>query len=154
MRGEYWIAPADEALSRLVKADLLSYSLIAKEINREFGTKFTRCAAIGRAGRLGLRDPRVRRVPVHGLQPAVYGKPPAPSAPRVRKRKVHVMLALPKEYVLPNVAPRHVGLIELELGECRWPYGHGPFTFCACPVFSEAHPYCEAHTIAAHREVT
>jgi GcrA cell cycle regulator len=152
MRGEYWVAPADEALSRLVKAGVLSYSLIAEQINRDFGTHFTRCAAIGRASRLGLRDPRFRRVPLRGLQPNVYGKPPAPKAPRVR-RKVHVMLVLPRECVLPKAAPRHVALIELEVGECRWPYGHGPFTFCACPVFSEAHVYCEAHTIAAHREV-
>lgn len=44
-----------------------------------------------------------------------------------------------------EVVPRHRTLLELEDGDCRFPYGDGPFTFCGNPI-KKGSPYCGAHS--------
>lgn len=45
-----------------------------------------------------------------------------------------------------DVQPRLLSLIDLEPGDCRWPYGDGPYVFCGCQKIS-AGPYCYAHDL-------
>lgn len=40
--------------------------------------------------------------------------------------------------------PLNLKLIELEAGQCRYPYGDRAMTFCGHPVFRGS-SYCEAH---------
>ena len=57
--------------------------------------------------------------------------------------------------VIVDVQPaaKHVDLLELEPGQCRWPYGDGPFTFCGCPTASDDGSYCRAHQAQAYETV-
>lgn len=41
-------------------------------------------------------------------------------------------------------------LLELRLGECRWPEGEGPFSFCGAPAITDK-PYCPHHHGIAYR---
>lgn len=45
--------------------------------------------------------------------------------------------------------PLHLSLLDLKKGQCRWPLGDGPFTFCGCDV-QEGSPYCETHHAVAY----
>ena len=42
------------------------------------------------------------------------------------------------------VEPLHLDLLQLTASTCRFPYGHGPFTFCGCDIQPDK-PYCPAH---------
>lgn len=43
-----------------------------------------------------------------------------------------------------EIAPLHVGLLDLKPGACRYPYGDGPFTFCGHGTLA-GKSYCAAH---------
>ena len=42
-----------------------------------------------------------------------------------------------------DVVPLHLNLLDLEHGQCRYPYGDSPFTFCGHPVLHGS--YCVPH---------
>lgn len=49
-----------------------------------------------------------------------------------------------------EMQPLHLNLLDLQEGQCRWPFGDGPaFTFCGCDV-QEGSPYCPAHHFIAY----
>jgi len=133
----------------------LSYSQIAGAINAKFGTCYTRNAALGRAKRMGLSRPdRPGDSPAHfPMRP-----PPAKPARLERPRERHV-----PEFMKPmpvfqrieqpklrcvEIAPRHLSLVELEAGDCRYPYGGDEegetITFCGHPR-REGSSYCAPH---------
>ena len=133
----------------------LSYSQIAGAINAKFGTCYTRNAALGRAKRMGLSRPdRPGDSPAHfPMRP-----PPAKPARLERPRERHV-----PEFMKPmpvfqrieqpklrcvEIAPRHLSLVELEAGDCRYPYGGDEegetITFCGHPR-REGSSYCGPH---------
>lgn len=41
-------------------------------------------------------------------------------------------------------------LMELAAGECKFPYGDGPFFFCAAPTGNDDDPYCSFHDRCTH----
>jgi hypothetical protein len=50
--------------------------------------------------------------------------------------------------------PLHLSLLDLEEGQCRFPFGDGPnYTFCGCPVHEEGKPYCAEHHAQTHLPV-
>lgn len=85
-----------------------------------------------------------RRRKIIVVKPAVAEvappKRPAPPPPRPPKP---IAIDLPALRCV-EVEPRHVSLLDLQQGgDCRWPYGDGPFTFCGHPaVFGS---YCGPH---------
>jgi len=172
-----WTAEHDLALRKAI-AEGATYSQAASAINREFGTAFTRNAAIGRGGRLHLltrttaswQEARARRIRLAG-QARPHGdiKPRAPqtkaAAPVLRAAKIpvgsvaaraiHAIIhkresaidALEKDrrpLRCVAIEPRHVSLLDLQPGECRWPHGEGPFTFCGHATVKDR-SYCAAH---------
>src|SRR4051812_17619035 len=76
--GHKWTIEQADALRLLVLENRMSYGVIAAKINEQFGTDYSRNAAIGRAGRMGLITPcKVKTATLR--QPKVRNK----SRPRI-----------------------------------------------------------------------
>ncbi len=136
-----WPDDHADALGANIRAGL-SFSQNAAAINAKFGTNYSRNSCIGKAKRLGLCQPapkkelRVKRDAIeHRLER------------RQRTKDIRSRLYQPEPLPTPkivDVVPLHLNLLDLDPGQCRFPYGDGPFTFCACPQFAGG-PYCEPH---------
>lgn len=123
----------------------------AAHINNTFGISVTRNAVIGIWNRRGLtgtrqiikREPRQRRKHDGGAM----------------RRRVRIVRANGnsdamkvfdfeagglREVRAADVIPLHLNLADLEAGQCRYPYGDGPFTFCGCEAM-RGKPYCAPH---------
>lgn len=147
-RGGKWTADEDQALKKLYEA---GYS--CSQIAVDMGNSLTRNAIIGRVHRLGL--------PLRGqVRGAAH---PKTNVQRVRaaRRKTEVVKIVRANkngdlrlFVSPTlelaelrcveVLPRNISLADLEPGDCRYPYGDGPFTFCGHSGM-EGISYCGPH---------
>ena len=150
MEPSNW-APAHSDALRKYFAMGMSYAEIARTINAEFKTHYSRCAAIGRARRLGLGFDRLL-----DEQAAPVPKTPSANLHKMVKDQEALAewlarLAVRKE--MPElrcaaVEPRHLSLIELEAGDCRYPYGGDEegeaVSFCGHPK-RRGSSYCAAH---------
>ena len=136
----------------------LSFAEIARALNQQFGTAYTRNAAIGRARRLGLS------VPLRPPSDSVMGSPKRPDAKRLRELRARKAGHVPPKPSTPKpstleraealqlrcvaIAPRHLSLVDLEANDCRYPYGGDaegePITFCGHPRH-EGSSYCLSH---------
>jgi GcrA cell cycle regulator len=138
----------------------MSYSEIADAINVKFQTAYSRNAALGRAKRMGLAGPDRREgLPKHWPALPPEAETP-PRLPRLQERHVpeHVpksMRPIPSleraEMTRPRcveVVPRRLNLIDLEYGDCRYPYGGDEegeaITFCGHPR-RRGSSYCAPH---------
>lgn len=128
----------------------MSHAEAADTINVWFGTAYSRNATIGRAKRMGLaaldRPKRLSREPQQ-LDPlqlrksqerATEAKPEPPISERPERVKLRCV----------QIMPRHLPLIGLEAGDCRYPYGGDAedeaITFCGHPQ-REGSSYCLGH---------
>jgi GcrA cell cycle regulator len=146
-----WAPEHSDALREFV-AKGMSYSEAARAINSRFNTCYSRSAALGRARRLGLgADDRqqpsmpTKRADLHEI-----------AGPRPSNLKTPALLwPMPvfkeiKPVKLRRVAiePRHLSLIELERGDCRYPYGGDEegeaITFCG-HARRPGSSYCTSH---------
>jgi GcrA cell cycle regulator len=150
MQSTDWPPEHSEAL-RLYRARGMSYSQIAKAINAKFGTGYSRNAALGRGKRMGLAGPDR---PDHRPKPVPKARRPrldkrrerhAPESRRptpVSERKGAVKLRC------VEIDPRHLVLLDLEPGDCRYPYGGDgkdeAISFCGHPR-RHSSSYCAAH---------
>jgi GcrA cell cycle regulator len=137
MEQSNWAPEHSDALRELI-ARGMSFAEAARTINSRFNTSYSRNAALGRARRLGLgADDR--------LQPSMPTRPAELTEIAERGPAVSRPLALPWPVptfteVVPlklrcvDIEPRHLSLIELERGDCRYPYGgdeeNEAITFC------------------------
>jgi GcrA cell cycle regulator len=150
-----WAPEHSEALREGV-ARGLSYSEIADTINAKFGTCYSRNATIGRGKRMGLSG--LSR-PNDGPKPLPRSK--APKLVKAGERKSRARRAVEAgEPQLPikrsksvklrcvGVSPRLLSLIDLEDGDCHYPYGGDkdgePIAFCGHPQL-EGSCYCAPH---------
>ena len=147
-----WAEEHSRALREYLEKGL-SFSRIANAINASFNTAYSRNATIGRARRMGLSGPGRADIPAPG-------KPqPKPRLARLHKMRARALAkSRPKRAVLKRAAalklrcvgivPRHLSLLELERGDCRYPYGGEAegeaITFCGHPR-REGSSYCVAH---------
>ena len=146
-----WAPEHSDALREFI-AKGLSYSEAARAINLRFSTAYTRNAALGRARRLGL-GPDDRQQPSIPAKPADRQEVPAARAGEFG--------ALPLPWPVPvfkptkpvklrcvEIEPRHLSLVELERGDCRYPYGGDEegetITFCGHPRRAGSN-YCTPH---------
>jgi GcrA cell cycle regulator len=144
-----WVDQHSEAL-REYFAKGMSYSKIAEAINSRFGTAYSRNAALGRAQRMGLggserpddrQKPSPKAAPwPHELRERrasefIWPMPTFKCAKKARLRRV-------------EVDPRHLCLLQLERGDCRYPYGGDEegeaITFCGHPR-RKGSSYCTPH---------
>ena len=130
-------APEHSKALREYLAMGMSYSRIAIAINEKFGTSYSRSSAIGRAKRMGLADPDTPKppswvAPVRLHQPRE--RPAVESGYRGLQQPVPVFKAVEVKLRCVEVGPRHLALVELDLGDCRYPYGGNEdgeaITFC------------------------
>ena len=147
-----WAEEHSRALREYLEKGL-SFSRIAKAINARFNTAYSRNATIGRARRMGLSAPE-------RINMSTPGKPrPRPRLARLHKMRARLAAkSRPKPVVRKRAAklklrcvgvvPRHLSLLELEHGDCRYPYGGEAegeaVTFCGHPR-REGSSYCVAH---------
>jgi GcrA cell cycle regulator len=145
-----WAPEHSEALRECV-ASGMSHSEAARAINARFKTVYSRNAVIGRAKRMGLATPdRLAALP--------WSRPEA-KPPQVRRERegqaalqewLGPLLEPQKRIALRciQIVPRNLDLMELESGDCRYPYGGDDegeaITFCGHPR-REGSSYCLGH---------
>ncbi|GAC1330570.1 MAG: GcrA family cell cycle regulator [Bradyrhizobium sp.] len=118
-------------------AKRMSYSEIAQAINAKFGTAYSRNAALGRAKRMGLAGPEPAGKPSY-LPKQPFKAPPCKRRERCGPEFMRPMPAFERTETAKlrcvEIAPRHLALVELEPGDCRYPYGGDAegeaITFC------------------------
>ncbi|QOZ32981.1 GcrA family cell cycle regulator [Bradyrhizobium sp. CCBAU 53421] len=155
-----WLPEHSAALQDL-RARGLSYSEIADTINATFSTAYTRDAALSRGQRMGLAglDRFEPSLPGH-LDPPKPALPEPPRIGRLREGRSELKpdwLRWPKSFTetveMPQlrcaeVVPRHLSLLDLERGDCRYPYGGDAdgetMTFCGHPCRPGSN-YCAPH---------
>jgi GcrA cell cycle regulator len=150
MQSTDW-APEHSDMLRECLARGISFSRAAAAINAKFGTAYTRSAALGRGRRLGLagsdrpdnwqkpssrtNTKRRRKRGQRRAPDLIWPMPPPQRAKTVKLRSV-------------PIEPRYLALVDLEPGDCRYPYGGDAdgeaITFCGHPQ-SENSSYCTAH---------
>ena len=150
MEPSNWASEHSDALREQLALGK-SYSEIARAINAKFKTDYSRSATIGRAKRLGLGGapmPSLHAHPVPKLQQSTVPLPR--DGLRVTSRwfvPVFESADLPKLRCV-DIEPRHLSLLQLEAGDCRYPYGGDEdgeaITFCGHPK-REGESYCQAH---------
>jgi GcrA cell cycle regulator len=150
MESTNW-APEHSAALRDYLLSGMSYADIAQAINTKFNTTYSRSAALGRARRMGLAgSERARDAAGQPSKSRLMG------LHHLRERfastarwfvPVFERVELPKLRCV-EIEPRHLSLIELEAGDCRYPYGGDeesePITFCGHPRREDS-SYCTAH---------
>jgi GcrA cell cycle regulator len=132
----------------------LSFSEAARRINEKFGTEYSRNAAIGRAKRLGLVGAGRPNTPARVIPPRLerpYDPPARESkstSTAFRWPAPEMGKAEPVNLRCVEIEPRHLSLVELEHGDCRYPYGGDEegeaITFCGHPRRTGS-SYCTPH---------
>jgi GcrA cell cycle regulator len=129
----------------------MSFSAIARAINAEFKTSYTRNAVLGRAKRMGLE---VAGQSQDGTKPLSIAE--TPRLLRIRERNKSRPWRLPPIFEATetaplrcaDVVPRHLSLMGLERSDCRYPYGGDAdgeaITFCGHPR-RRGSSYCAMH---------
>jgi GcrA cell cycle regulator len=149
MQSTDWPAEHSQALRELL-ASGISYSRVADAINAKFKTAYSRNAVLGRATRMGLAGPD---------RPSGLGNSPL-SAKALRLHKPLERSSFETWRIMPvfetetveircaAIVPRHLSLMDLQRGDCRYPYGGDEegeaITFCGHPQRQGA-SYCAAH---------
>jgi GcrA cell cycle regulator len=158
MQSTDWPSEHSESL-REYHAKGMSYLQIAKAINANFNTRYSRNAVLGRSKRLGLGG--LNGLAESSEPPSVDRPSSKPDArvpylgkPHERHATGFILLAPKFEAVKPvklrcvAIAPRHLALIDLEAGDCRYPYGGDEdgeaITYCGHPRRKNS-SYCGAH---------
>lgn len=153
MESAGWPSSHCEALKEFVTRGM-SYRDAADALNARFGTAYSRDAALGRARRMGLGGPERPEAPPILAEEQLQ-------RPRERPRSTEDFRPLEffrrppvfeqVERMQPRcvgVAPRHLALIELGRGDCRFPYGGDldgeAITFCGRPR-RKGSSYCTPH---------
>lgn len=131
----------------------LSCSAMAAELNERFDTAYTRNAVIGKITRLGLGTPMPKRDP-QDIAAARKARQNRANALRMEQRREagipaaapRIPKAVKQEAILRcvEIEPLHLSLMQLEAGNCRWPYGEDQITFCGHPQFDPS-SYCGGH---------
>jgi GcrA cell cycle regulator len=146
-----WAPEHSDALRELIVKGL-SYSEAARAINSRFNTAYTRNAALGRARRLGL-GPDDRQRPSMPTKSGDVQDVAAPCAGEFRALTLPWPVPVFKETKpvklrCVEIEPRHLSLVELERGDCRYPYGGDEegevITFCGHPRRAGS-SYCNPH---------
>lgn len=130
-----WPQEHTDALLPLIAAGL-SGGEIAKQLNKQLGTSYSRNAVIGKATRLNLKC--AGRAPGDATR---FGSKPA------KKRQAPARAALPAPPApvpATEPVPLRLRVIQLERNHCRWPEGDADITFCGCRRLKGS-SYCAFH---------
>jgi hypothetical protein len=146
MQSTNWAPEHCKALRENL-ANGMSYSEVAEAINAKFNTAYSRNAAISRARRMGL---------VSAARPGDASQLPPKVSREMRRRYASlagwIMPVFKREKPVRlrcvETDPRYLSLLELEPGDCRYPYGGDEegeaITFCGQPRRDDS-SYCAPH---------
>jgi GcrA cell cycle regulator len=160
MQSSNWAPEHSQALREYL-ARGMSYSEIADAINSRFGTAYTRNATLGRGRRIGLAAPDR---PEDQPKPPPKAKAPRLKAPRLKTPSLQKLRKRCPAELSPSppalerteavklrcvgITPRLLSLVELEPGDCRYPYGGDKdgeaIAFCGHPRLAGS-SYCAPH---------
>jgi GcrA cell cycle regulator len=150
MEPIYWASEHSDALREFIAMGL-SCSEATAAINRKFETSYTRNAVLGRARRMGLMAPAPPELTPGSTSTQNRFGGIRPSEPRIPwlHRPMPVFKRTESEPLrCVEIEPRHLSVVDLERGDCRYPYGGDEegeaITFCGHP----RHPgssYCAPH---------
>ena len=158
MQTTDWPPEHSDAL-REYHAKAMSCLQIARAINANFKTRYSRNAVLGRSKRMGLGGGNgpadsSEPCPVEGSSSKPQGLTPYLGKPGERHAPGFILLAPKFETVKPvklrcaAIVPRRLALIDLETGDCRYPYGGDEdgeaITYCGHPSRKNS-SYCGAH---------
>lgn len=152
--GAQWSDDQCAELTSLLASGMV-YRLIAVTLNEKFGTAHTKNAVVGKVQRLNLTPPKKEKRPPYVRKPKIKS---ATQRPRIFREVMRIVPAnisggmriiRAVETGQPalrcvEIEPRHLSLIDLEPGDCRYPYGDGPMTFCGHPKQTDS-SYCFHH---------
>lgn len=151
MQPTDWPPEHSHAL-RDLHAKGMSYGEIAREMNARFGTAYTRNAVLGRGKRMGFVAPETTRE--RQLPPRRLTAKAEPAQARVTAEHRAPILIPPVPRAEPvqlrcvGISPRLISLVDLEPGDCRYPYGGDtdgdPIVFCGHPRQAGS-CYCTPH---------
>jgi len=151
MEPTNWPPEHSDALRKHL-AERLPFSEIVKAINLKFGTAYTRNAAIGRARRIGLGgsdrpQPLLPAAPPR-LERMIKPRPVEPGSTALGWPTPTLKAQEPPKLRCAEVEPRHLSLIDLDRGDCHYPYGGDEegeaITFCGHPR-QPGSSYCAPH---------
>ena len=131
-----WFPPVIKTfLALLQERPLLRYAEIARRLNEEHGTHFTKNACIGFGRRIGAAPRQPARARPTGIG---LGKKRRPYGAKQRLKPI----AKPgRRRVIDRML-----LEQLERNDCRWPEGtRSPYLFCGAPAIAGS-PYCLRHS--------
>lgn len=137
-----WTEEKTRRLKTLVE-DGIPYGMIAKDLDPSGG--LTRSAVAGKARRLKLSAPvrkaqAARKTVARAGSGRDHSNKSATAEPEVESKP------LPKEDTTLQPTKDYADLLE---GECKWPYGDGPYKACGrnCSRKTSVafHPYCDYH---------
>jgi GcrA cell cycle regulator len=145
MQSTTWEDEHSEALRQHL-ANGMSYSRATDAINAKFKTAYSRSAAIGRANRMGFAG--LAR-PADWPQSLAIAKVPRRHMPNeCCASSIPAFEVQPVKLRCVEIEPRHLSLIDLASGDCRYPYGGDEdgeaITFCGHPQRTGA-SYCTPH---------
>ena len=161
-----WTPDADQALADAY-AKGASFSAIAADLNAQFGTSFSRNAAIGRAHRLGLQRFKVRRpakthadaTDLKAARDRAAARRPAPPGPEPAPQPEPAPALTPTAEPVPTA---RLSLVELRDTTCKFPLwvdrapapGPDERAYCGAPVplpgpGERQVPYCGACRLRA-----
>jgi GcrA cell cycle regulator len=152
MQSDDWTPEHSQALREYVTCGI-SFARAAAEINARFGTTYTRNAALGRGKRMGLVVPARREdgptlAKAAGPRKVKSRKSKGAEPPRPEPDNVPAVPAAPVQLRCVGISPRLISLVELEPGDCRYPYGGDkddePIMFCGHPRRAGS-CYCTPH---------
>jgi GcrA cell cycle regulator len=150
MQSTNWAPEHSDALREYLGHGM-SHSEAAQAINAKFNTAYSRNAVIGRAKRMGLagadRPDKWPKPPPTARQPSLHKQRERHAAAFMRAMPVFGPVET-AELRCVEIVPRHVSLLDLEPGDCRYPYGGDEegeaITFCGHPR-RPGSSYCTAH---------
>jgi GcrA cell cycle regulator len=152
MQSTNWAPEHSDAL-RECFAEGMSYSEAADAINAKFGTAYSRNAALSRGKRMGFAGPKKpadsRRVPHRPRGPRLRkSRKRRATKPVQPKFKPLSACAEPVRLRCVGIKPRLLSLVDLEAGDCRYPYGGDKdgeaIAFCGNPQ-RKGSSYCTPH---------
>ena len=145
-----WASEHSDALRELI-ALRLSCSEAAAAINRKFGTFYTRNAVLSRARRMGLMASGPPESSPGTISAVNRPDGVRPAEPRLSwlHRPMPVFERTETELLrCVAIEPRHLLLVDLERGDCHYPYGGDEegeaITFCGHPR-RPGSSYCTPH---------
>jgi GcrA cell cycle regulator len=150
MEPLYWAPEHSDALREFIALGL-SLSEAAAAINKKFETSYTRNAVLGRARRMGLkahRPPELSSGATSALNRLDGVRRAEPRIPWLHRPMPVFERTETEQLRCVEIEARHLSLVDLERGDCRYPYGGDEegeaITFCGHPR-RPGSSYCTPH---------